>query len=118
DFAVPGDKITVAEPGTDPAPRAEGSTVGPLQLLSVGAIVPRKAYDLLVRSLSSVKSQDWQLTIAGPIDRSPQALAARRAAIRETGLGDRVTLAGPVDRERLTTLYASADAFLLASLYE
>ena len=118
DFAVPGDKITVAEPGTDPAPRAEGSTAGPIQLLSVGAIVPRKACDILVRALAPLKDQDWRLTIAGPTDRSPEALAAVCTAISETGLGDRITLAGPLSQERLADYYASADAFLTASLYE
>jgi glycosyltransferase involved in cell wall biosynthesis len=118
DFAVPADKITVAEPGTDPAPRAGGSAAGPLQLLSVGAIVPRKAYAILVRALGTLKDQDWRLTIAGPTDRSPEALAAVRAAIDEGALADRITLVGPVNQERLADLYASADVFLLASLYE
>jgi glycosyltransferase involved in cell wall biosynthesis len=118
DFAVAGDKITVAEPGTDPAPRAVGSAAEPLQLLSVGAIVPRKAYDILARALGSMRDCDWRLTIAGPTDRSPQTLAAVRAAIGETGLGDRITLAGPLSQERLADLYASADVFLMASLYE
>jgi glycosyltransferase involved in cell wall biosynthesis len=118
DFAVPGDKITVAEPGTDPAPRAQGSVAGPLQLLSVGAIVPRKACDIVVRALGSLKDRDWRLTIAGPTDRSPEALAAVRAAIGHAALADRVTLVGPVNRERLADLYASTDAFLTASLYE
>ena len=118
DFAVPADKVTVAEPGTDPAPRAPGSAAGPLQLLSVGAIVPRKAYDILVRALGTLKDQDWRLTIAGPTDRSPEALAAVRAVIGEAGLADRIALVGPVNQERLADLYASADVFLLASLYE
>jgi glycosyltransferase involved in cell wall biosynthesis len=118
DFAVPAAKLTVAEPGTDPAPRAVGSSAGPLQLLSVGAIVPRKASDILVRALASLKGRDWRLTIAGPTDRSPEALTALHAAIAETGLSDRVTLAGPVDRERLALLYASTDILVMASLYE
>jgi glycosyltransferase involved in cell wall biosynthesis len=118
DFAVPADKVTVAEPGTDPAPRAAGSAAGPLELLSVGAIVPRKAYDILVRALGTLKDQDWRLTIAGPTDRSPEALAAVRVAIGEAGLADRIALVGPVNQERLADLYASADVFLLASLYE
>jgi glycosyltransferase involved in cell wall biosynthesis len=118
DFAVPVDRITVAEPGTDPAPRAEGSTAGPLQLLSIGAIVPRKACDILVRALAPLRDRDWRLTIAGPTDRSPEALAAVRAAILETALGDRITLAGPLSQERLANYYASADVFVMASLYE
>jgi glycosyltransferase involved in cell wall biosynthesis len=118
DFAVPAHKITVAEPGTDPAERASGSAAGPIHLLSVGAIVPRKAYDTLVRVLAPLADRDWRLTIAGPTDRSPEALAALRAAISEADLARRITLVGAVDQERLADLYASADAFLLASLYE
>ena len=118
EFAVPAHKITVAEPGTDPAPRAASAGVQPVQLLSVGAIVPRKAFHLLVRALFPLRDRDWQLTIAGPTDRSPQALADVEAAIHATGLGQRIALAGPVDKDRLAHIYASADAFLMASLYE
>src|SRR5262245_42643423 len=59
DFAVPADKITVAEPGTDPASRAtsSGPGPGPVRLLSIGAIVPRKAFHLLVRALSPLKDR-------------------------------------------------------------
>jgi glycosyltransferase involved in cell wall biosynthesis len=118
DFAVAPAKITVAEPGTDPAPRATGSSSARVELLAVGAIVPRKAYDILVRALAPLADREWHLTIAGPSDRNQEALAALRAAISDTGLGDRITLAGPVTQERLAHLYASADAFLMASLYE
>ena len=118
DFTAPAHKITVAEPGTDPVPRATRGGQSPLQLLSVGAIVPRKAFHLLVRALSALQDRDWQLTIAGPTDRSPQALADVQAAIRTTGLGQRIALVGPVGKDRLASLYASADAFLTASLYE
>ena len=117
DFGVEAGKTTVAEPGTDPAQRARGSA-GSLQLLSVGSIVPRKAYDILVRALAPLRDRDWQLTIAGATDRSPEALAALHADMRATGLQDRVILAGAVAPERLTDMYASADVFLLPSLYE
>jgi glycosyltransferase involved in cell wall biosynthesis len=118
DFGVPREKITIAEPGTDPAPRAKGSSGGPIQLLSVGAIVPRKACDLLVRSLARLKYRDWRLSIVGPTDRSPEALAAVDAAIRDAGLGERIEITGPLDEKQLAEQYASADAFVIASLYE
>jgi glycosyltransferase involved in cell wall biosynthesis len=118
DFAVPGAKIAVAEPGTDPAPRATGSSSARIELLAVGAIVPRKAYDILVRALAPLADRDWHLQIAGPADRSPEALASLHSAIRDTGLADRITLVGPVTQERLAVLYASADALLMPSLYE
>lgn len=116
-FAIPDTRITVAEPGTDPAERAQG-TGTPVQLLSVGAVVPRKALDLLVRALAPLRGHDWRLTLAGPTDRSAPALAALQAAIRETGLETRVTLTGPLDMEALSRHYAAADVFILPSLYE
>jgi glycosyltransferase involved in cell wall biosynthesis len=117
DFAVAGERTVVAEPGTDPAERARGST-GPPQLLSVGSVVPRKAYDVLVHALAALKDRQWRLTIAGATDRNPQALAALHAAVRETGLTDRIAVVGAVAQEGLAEMYASADAFLLPSLYE
>jgi glycosyltransferase involved in cell wall biosynthesis len=117
DFAVAADKITVAEPGTDPAARAPG-TGKPLQLLSVGAVVPRKAYDTLVRALAPLADRDWRLTIAGPTDRSADALAALRAAVGETELGSRIEITGAADVRQLEACYAAADIFVLPSLYE
>lgn len=117
DFAFPAGKITVAEPGTDAAARARG-TGNPLQLLSVGSVVPRKAYDTLVRALALVPGHDWRLTIVGPIDRSAEALAALHAAIGETGLDPRIVVAGPAAQEQLEAHYAVADIFVLPSLYE
>lgn len=118
DFAVPAGRITVAEPGTDAAPRAHGSGGRTAQLLAVGSVIPRKAYDVLVRSLAPLEDRDWQLSIAGATDRSPQALAALHAAVHEAALQDRIAIVGPVGRERLGELYASADAFVMSSLYE
>jgi glycosyltransferase involved in cell wall biosynthesis len=117
DFAVAEGLLAVAEPGTDAASRATG-TGQPLQLLAVGAVVVRKAYDILIRALKPFESFDWQLTIVGPIDRSAQALAALKTALQETGLGERVVLLGAVGEEHLARLYAAADVFLMPSLYE
>ena len=117
-FAVPAARITVAEPGTDPAPRAHGSGGDALQLLAVGAIVPRKAHAILVRALAPLARHRWQLTIAGPTDRSREALHALQQAIDAAGLRPRIRLVGPVSPGRLAQFYATADAFIMPSLYE
>ncbi|MBS0233956.1 MAG: glycosyltransferase family 4 protein [Proteobacteria bacterium] len=111
------EKITIAEPGTDPAQRATG-TGAPLQILAVGAVLPRKGYDILVEALSPLKDIDWRLTIAGALDRHPQAVEAVQSAIRDHGLEDRVTLVGKVVPATLERLYESADLFVSASLFE
>lgn len=117
DFGVASKRITVAEPGTDPAPRATG-TGTPLQLLAVGAVSMRKAYDVLVNALQPLAELDWRLTIAGATDRDPAAVLSLEAAIDRAGLGDRVVIAGKVVPATLDRFYDSADLFVMPSLYE
>ncbi|MEQ1613868.1 MAG: glycosyltransferase family 4 protein, partial [Hyphomicrobiaceae bacterium] len=115
-LAVPPSKITVAEPGTDAAPRATCSGK-PLQLLAVGSIVPRKGYTVLIEALRALPPGDWRLTIAGA-DRDADERARVDAAIAASGRAERITLAGAVDDETLATLYAAADLFVMPSLFE
>jgi glycosyltransferase involved in cell wall biosynthesis len=116
-MGLPSNKVTVAEPGTDPAQRATG-TGAPLQILSVGAVLPRKGYDVLINALAPLQDLDWRLTIAGALDRHADAVAAVQKAIRKHGLEDRVTLAGKVVPATLERHYDSADLFVSASLFE
>lgn len=117
DFGVPRERITVAEPGTDPAPRARG-TSKPVQVLAVGSVIPRKGYDILIDALAPLKALHWRLDIAGALHLSPATVSALRAQIEARGLSDRVRLLGPVDKATLDELYDRADAFVSASHYE
>lgn len=117
DFAVPASKITIAVPGTDAASRAEG-TGKPLQLLAVGSIVPRKAFDVLVHALAPFFELDWRLSIVGATDRSAVALVTLEETIEQTGLEDRITLVGPANQRQLDAHYDTADIFAMPSLYE
>ncbi len=117
DYGVAGDAITVAEPGTDPAQRATG-TGTPMQLLCVGTVTPRKAYDVLIAALEPLKELDWRLSIAGAVDRDPAATAALKAQIAAADLVDKVTLTGVVVPATLDRFYESADIFVMPSLFE
>jgi glycosyltransferase involved in cell wall biosynthesis len=116
-FEVPDAKIAVAEPGTDAAPRASG-TGSPIQILSVGSVVPHKGFDILIEALAPLRDLDWQLTIAGHLDRSPATVVAVRAAINAARLERRVTLTGSLRDAALAKLYAAADLFVFPSLLE
>jgi glycosyltransferase involved in cell wall biosynthesis len=122
DFAVPSGKITVAEPGTDPAPRVPvASGTDPprsLRLLAVGSVVPRKGYDVLVRALAQLAHPDWELVIAGDRDRSPETTKGLEEQIRSCKLSGRVRLLGALDERALGGLYAGADLVVMPSLYE
>jgi glycosyltransferase involved in cell wall biosynthesis len=117
DFAVPSAKITVAEPGTDAAPRATG-TGNPVQLVAVGTVSPRKGFDILVAALAGLADLPWRLTIAGALDRDPAASASLFAAIDKAGLRERVSLVGVLADGELSALYAGSDVLVSPSLYE
>ena len=118
DFAVPAEKITVAEPGVDPAERAVGSGGGSVELLAVGSLVPRKGYDVLIAALAGLSDKSWRLTIVGADDRAPATTAALKAQIAATGLSGRIRLAGALRQAELDIAYAKADLFVMPSLFE
>lgn len=116
-FEVPGARITVAPPGTDPAPRAPFRPEGPCKILSVGSLTPRKGHDRLIEVLSRLQDLDWTLRIAGA-EGDGETRVALLALLRRTGLTERVELAGPLSIGGLTAAYQQADLFALASGYE
>jgi glycosyltransferase involved in cell wall biosynthesis len=118
DYDVSGERIAVVRPGNDRVEMAQGSGGGFVSLLAVGAIVPRKGYDVLIAALATLKDLPWRLTIAGDRDRDPQAAAQLDADIATHGFSGRVIVTGAVPAERLAALYRGADIFVLASRFE
>jgi glycosyltransferase involved in cell wall biosynthesis len=109
------DRVTVAAPGVDPAPRAHGGDG--TTLLCVGALTPTKGQDLLIDALASVRHLPWTCTLVGPL-RAPAYVVAVRDAVRWHGLDDRVRLTGPLTGAALDTAYAAADLLVVPSRAE
>ena len=119
DYDVPPAKLSTAPPGTDKTDPARGSGgAGPLALLAVGALVPRKGYDVLIAALATLADLPWRLTIAGDRTRDSATVQRLEADIARLALSVRVTLAGAVADEQLDALYDGADLFVLPSRYE
>ena len=118
DYGVPAERIAVARPGSDPAPLAQGSRDGIVRLLSVGAVVPRKGFDVLIAALATLTELPWRLSIAGDRTRDRDAAARLDADIVRHGLKDRVAVHGALSPQHLAALYVQADAFVLASHFE
>ena len=118
DYGVAADRIIVAPPGTDRGEAAPGSSDGIVRLLSVGAVVPRKGFDVLIAALGMLKDLPWRLSIAGDRSRDLATVAQLDADIARYELGARINVLGAVDPDRVLTLYSGADIFVLASRFE
>lgn len=118
DYGVPHQRITVARPGSDPVAAAAGSSDGVVRLLSIGSLVPRKGYDVLIAALAMLKDLPWRLIIAGDRTRDPATATRLEEDIVRHHLGSRVAVLGAVAGARLPELYAGADLFVLASRFE
>jgi glycosyltransferase involved in cell wall biosynthesis len=117
DFGLTPETISVAPPGVDPAPRARGSGA-PTTLLAVGAIIPRKAHDMLVEALSGLVDLDWRLRIVGSVSHAPAAASALEGLVAAKGLEARIEISGEIASEELAEVYDRTDLFVSASHYE
>jgi len=101
------DRITIISPGIDVLPRSAGSGGPPCRILSAGALIPRKGYDVLLRSLGRLSDLDWRLTIAGP-EQDPIYARGLHVLAEELGIAPRVDFIAEPD-------WAGVDLFALTS---
>jgi glycosyltransferase involved in cell wall biosynthesis len=118
DYGVPAERVRIVRPGNDRAAPARAKAEGPIELLAVGAVVPRKGYDVLLAALATLLDLQWRLTIVGELGRDANATGRLHADIARFDLADRVLVTGAIPADRLEALYASSDIFVLASRFE
>jgi glycosyltransferase involved in cell wall biosynthesis len=90
---------------------------GPLRVLFVGNVTPRKGLDTLVEGLARVRAE-WELTVVGDVDVAPSHVAAVRERVADLGVGDRVTFAGRLPDPDLAAQYARSHLLAVPSAYE
>lgn len=113
-FGVAPERISVIIPGIDDLPRCPGSAGPACQILSVGALIPRKGHDVLLHALGRLFDLEWALTIAGSGDRDAVHANGLRALAEELKIGSRVRFIDEVTE----ALWANADLFALTSNFE
>ena len=129
-LGVPSSKVSVVPCGVDlehftPGPTTKASPSAPARrcryrLLSVGRLVPRKGYEIIIEALTRLP--ETELLIAGGAgsgDAAPEPERDRLVAVAERlGVADRVRLIGQVARTDMPTLLRSADLVVCSPWYE
>ena len=116
-YALPGERVHVAEPGVDAAALAHG-TDGAGALLCVAAVCPGKGHDVLLDALATLPDQSWQCLCAGRLDSDRAFVDGLRHRALDRGLADHVSFSGPLSGADLERSYRNADLLVLASRAE
>jgi glycosyltransferase involved in cell wall biosynthesis len=90
------------------AAKASLGIQGPL-IISVGALIPRKGHDIVIKALAEIESATLLVAGEGPEEVRLMALT------RSMGLESRVRLLGSVPHKDLPSLLSAADVMALAS---
>jgi glycosyltransferase involved in cell wall biosynthesis len=116
-YAVPGERLHVAEPGVDTAALASGTaTCG--ALLAVGAVIPGKGHDVLLEALRTMPALPWRCLCVGTLERDRAFAEDLRRRVEDGGLGGRVSFPGPQTGADLAASYGASDLLVLASRSE
>lgn len=91
---------------------------GPLRLLFVGNVIPRKGLELLVEALSSLKEYHFSLDVVGSLDVDRSCASRVLRSIASHQLTDRVRFHGSLDGESLEERFREAQLFVVPSSYE
>ena len=116
-YALPPDKVHVAQPGVDPAQLASGTNEGG-ELLCVAAVAPHKGHDELIAALATIADLPWRCICVGTLHREPAFVEHLRQQAEASGISDRVFFPGPRSGDDLASAYAAADVLVLASRAE
>ena len=119
---LPPARIQVVPPGRDvahpPDDRRDLRAGHAAALLSIGNWVARKGTLQLLDAFARLPPAAAILHLVGRDDVEPRYAARVRARLRAPDLAGRVVVHGPLSREEVAILYASADVFVLPSLRE
>ncbi len=118
--------LVVASPGRNGLPgsitraeiKARATAPGPLHILFVGNLIPRKELHTLLTALTNLPRDGWRLTVAGSLDMDAAYVKAIRRQIQDADLTPGVSLLGAVPVQELAARCAASHLLVVPSSYE
>lgn len=89
---------------------------GPIEFLSVGSLIDRKGFDLLIKAFSKIDTPklEWRLRIVGTGPRKTRL----QNLINNFDLSSNIYLLGRKNKKEISDLLSGSDVFVLASRHE
>jgi glycosyltransferase involved in cell wall biosynthesis len=103
-------------PGAIPPERAIGE--GPMRLIYVGLVIPRKGLLPLIEALARVRAQNWQLEVVGSLKNDRRYANRCRQLCAHLGLAPRVRFRGEIADSDLMESMAAAHLLCMPFAYE
>lgn len=117
-YGVAPARLIVALPGNDRVARSRGPVSDGREILTLGAVIPRKRQDYLIAVAAGLRASGWRWRIVGDLDRDPDYAAGLRRDIAAAGLAGKVELIGGVGDAELEELWARSALHVAASHHE
>ena len=120
-IGIPRSSISLINPGfeKDSVSLPERSRrEGPVRLLCVGSISPRKAQHILVKACTFLEKGSYVMEFAGSIDADEDYSLMVKDLIKRENLSDSILVSGELSGEELVKAYMNADILVHPSRWE
>ncbi len=91
---------------------------GPLQVLFIGNVIPRKGLHTMIEALSSLPKNEWRLTVIGSLDMDTRYVRYIRRQIAESETRENVKLLGALPHDQVAAYLKGSHVLAVPSLYE
>jgi len=119
-------RSVIAQPGADRLQpsiteeqiEARAHRPGPLQILFLGNVIPRKGLDVLIEALARLDAREWILTVVGSLEMDRVYARKVLRLTRKYRLEERVKFRGPLLDDQLSQEMYGHQVMVLPSHYE
>lgn len=91
---------------------------GPLRVLFLGNVIPRKGLHTLLEALALLPRDSWRLTVVGSLEVEAAYVRHIKTRIAEAGWGGQITFTGPLEEKSLASRLARSQVLAVPSFYE